>query len=545
MNKQLNLKWVSETIGEGYKKWRKGDVVYIQAQTGTGKTFFITGDEKVKGLLDKMPCWEKLIYICNRIELKRQLKIDLLNKFGIRIKRDDKNKDMVDVDWLDNQTIINNVVITSYHAIADGELGNIYKDESNSVSDFDYIVCDECHFFLTDAGFNNKTYLAYEELVMKFHPRSIKIFISATMDEVGKSIEAVHELHKKGSLRGFNNYNLYKYSTGIDYNYLNVKYFKSLDDIIQIIKNDNTNEKWLVFVTSSVNGEKISQKLKELNITCTFINKDSVNDDKKNITTKSKFESKVVVSTKCLDNGINIKDVDVQNLVVMAYDKVTFIQECGRLRIKIDDARDVNLYIPLMDTRCFLGKLKSNYEPKNIDLELFRKSKDDFKHKYNNNLNKVPHDIFYLDKNNEWEINLLGSSRLHNDIKFSKNMLEKFKHDKFAFVKEQLKWLDLEDTFDKFNLIENVVDNEEVESLEKYLEDNIGRLYLKENKHELIGKISLSDSRGRLQKSPSLIKEYLEKNFNMTLRYDCETSRIIDGVKKKYKNCWKIYKIVC
>ncbi len=169
MNKQLNLKWVSETIGDEYKKWRKGDVVYIQAQTGTGKTFFITGDEKVKGLLDKMPCWEKLIYICNRIELKRQLKIDLLNKFGIRIKRDDKNKDMVDVDWLDNQTIINNVVITSYHAIADGELGNIYKDESNSVSDFDYIVCDECHFFLTDAGFNNKTYLAYEELVMTLY----------------------------------------------------------------------------------------------------------------------------------------------------------------------------------------------------------------------------------------------------------------------------------------------------------------------------------------------------------------------------------------
>ncbi len=52
--------------------------------------------------------------------------------------------------------------------------------------------------------------------------------------------------------------------------------------------------------------------------------------------------------------------------------------------------------------------------------------------------------------------------------------------------------------------------------------------------------INLTDSRGRLQKSPSLIKEYLETNFNFTLKYNCETSRIIDGNKKKIKSCWKI-----
>ena len=37
----LNLKWVSDTIGEEYKQWRKGDIITIQAQTGTGKTYFV------------------------------------------------------------------------------------------------------------------------------------------------------------------------------------------------------------------------------------------------------------------------------------------------------------------------------------------------------------------------------------------------------------------------------------------------------------------------------------------------------------------------
>ena len=78
--------------------------------------------------------------------------------------------------------------------------------------------------------------------------------------------------------------------------------------------------------------------------------------------------------------------------------------------------------------------------------------------------------------------------------------------------------------------------------MEEYLNNNVGRLYLKEDKDELINMINLRDSRNRLQKQPSLLKEYLEGNFNLTLKSDCETSRIIDGKKKKIKHCWKLIK---
>ena len=41
MGKRLNLKWVTDEIGDSYKEWKKGDIVTIKAQTGTGKTYFI------------------------------------------------------------------------------------------------------------------------------------------------------------------------------------------------------------------------------------------------------------------------------------------------------------------------------------------------------------------------------------------------------------------------------------------------------------------------------------------------------------------------
>lgn len=89
---KLNLKWISDVIGENYKHWKDGDIVKIQAQTGTGKTRFIIGDKNNRGLVDNMNCFEKMIYICNRTELKRQVKLDLLRKYNKKIEYIDKEK---------------------------------------------------------------------------------------------------------------------------------------------------------------------------------------------------------------------------------------------------------------------------------------------------------------------------------------------------------------------------------------------------------------------------------------------------------------------
>ena len=109
MNKKLNVKWVSDAVGEDYKNWKAGDTYYIDAQTGTGKTYFI-----LNTLLDnRVQAWEDLIYICNRTELCRQIKLDLLKKYfdkldnlGIKPKYISKDGNIeIDLEWLDNLNI--------------------------------------------------------------------------------------------------------------------------------------------------------------------------------------------------------------------------------------------------------------------------------------------------------------------------------------------------------------------------------------------------------------------------------------------------------
>ena len=39
---KLNLDYVSNIIGETYRKWKPRDIVIIEAQTGTGKNYYIS-----------------------------------------------------------------------------------------------------------------------------------------------------------------------------------------------------------------------------------------------------------------------------------------------------------------------------------------------------------------------------------------------------------------------------------------------------------------------------------------------------------------------
>ena len=548
MTKQLKLRWVTDAIGDDYKKWRRGDVVRIESQTGTGKTVLVTGsvDGKIKGIVDRMEDYENLIYICNRLELKRQIKLDLLKKWGIELPKTNEE--------LDEITKIRNVVITSYHAIAFSELGNIYSEYCNNMDDYDYIICDECHYFLTDSSFNNKTYLSYNNLILKHHRNAIKIFISATMDEIAKVIEKGFMLNLECAFGTSKNSSIYTYSTDKDYSYLDVKYYKNIKSIEQLIKNDKSEAKWIIFVSSKSKGKAVEKQLNEYKVNCTFVYAGMSNDEKKMITNDSKFKSKVLITTKALDNGINIKDRSVKNIVVESWDKTTFIQEIGRVRFKINDAPTINLFIPTMSLKSFKTKIDKYYKPKEDDLELFNKNYNEFCKKYDNDSSKVHNDIFYLssDEAHKWTINLLGRARLYNDSNFASNMIDNFKKDKqFAYVMEQLRWLGLEHTFSPLNLIIDVVDCSEIETLEEFLNTMINkRLYDEEQQllSNLIIKELTTISKGidyRTKKlKPSTVEAILREQLELpyVVSKSKKEDRIING-KRSLKNYIIISKI--
>ncbi|MDK2587283.1 DEAD/DEAH box helicase family protein [Romboutsia sedimentorum] len=505
MGMRLNLKWVNEVIGEDYKNWKNGDVVKLTAQTGTGKTRFVIGKKEVNGLIDKIGNYKKLVYICNRRALKREIKIALMKKYDIEMPRV-KKTGYINMDKIDKIKTIRNVTILSYQELSSMFIKNKYANENYNLHGFDYIICDECHFFLTDSGFNNKTYLAFFNLVKDEYPDSIRVFISATMDEVNNTIsKAITDLNEENV---FNNYKVWdQYNTGLDYSYLNIKYLKNTKDIAKIINNDKLNEKWLVFVKSEDDGEEIKEDLLNMDIDAEFIMAKSKNKEKINISIKNSFDCRVLISTKVLDNGVNIEDDELKNIVVMAYDKTTFIQELGRLRINIENAKTVNLYIPMFNKQVFPGKLTRNYIPKIKDVDLLRENRNEFLAKYNNDLKDLPHDLFYLNKDGKWKVNSLGHARLYKDKWFAEDMIEKFKYDKFTYIKEQLKWLGLENTFNEKNLIEMVVDEEVMENLESFLTDAY-------NNDERFTKEFFLDKMDEFLENDSTLREELNKLDN-------------------------------
>src|SRR5665648_131812 len=478
---KLNLRWVSDTIGDSYKKWELGSTVIIEAQTGTGKTFFIKNV-----LIDYLGAGERLLFVCNRTYLKRQLKIDLLKKFGLPIpmKKNKKGIEKIDMDALDDITTIKNITITSYQAIQHAALDEKYDGKLFDLKLFTYVVMDECHYIMADAGFVNDCKFAYEKLIKDRCINIIKIFISATINEVR---EPIIKCAKKGiGIRP----KIHEYTTGIDYSYLNPIYFdNNWTDIINTIKNDKTDEKWLIFISDLEDGNKILKELGKDN--CSIIKAGSKSDELDSIISSSKFNNKVLICTKAMDNGINIDDDLVKNIVIMAWDKITFIQELGRRRVDISkEVEVINLYITTRMKKSFLTKLKLHLQ-KQSQIDLLDSDRRDFNKKYDNKMKKLGEmeDIFFRNMaDGEWKVNLIGYARLIKDTTFTQYMVNRFDRlGKFTYVQEQLKWLKLIETFDPTSLIENVILDEDIMKLEDYLDSIVGNVMLQaKDRKELI-----------------------------------------------------------
>lgn len=534
------MQWVSDTIGETYKKWKRGDIVTIQAQTGTGKTEFIK-----QKIIDNMECYETMLYVCNRTNLKRQFKKDLLIKYNKPVPKI-KDTDDIDIEILDKITKIGNIIITSYHAIQDTLLKQEYAEGICDLSQFNYIILDEVHFLFADAGFNNRCRFVYQEFIENYHHNAIQIFISATMEEVIPVIEANVKRFK------FSKPNVRHYTTGIDYSYLNVRYLdNNLDDIVNMIKNDESDEKWLIFVTQKADAKYISENVGKDKSSIIISGTKSKELD--NIINNSCFENKTLLCTKAMDNGINIKSDKLTNIIIMAWDRITFLQELGRKRIDIQDAQTINLYIPMRYKKSFRSKINNCQKFFNI-IDLLQKDENEFNKAYDNNLKNVAelNNLIYRDQvTGKWTVNDIGYARLIKDNAFYVFMVEKFdKEDEFAFIRQQLEWMGLQHTFNESNLIKDVMSIEEKETLESYLESMLGKVMLQaKDRKELIEKIGLVDPHNSSTKKGNVVylknrdtlNNYLEKEIKSNFYIkQFSTTKKVDSVKKTYKQAWKV-----
>lgn len=536
MRGKLNLKWVTEAIGKDYTEWIKGDVIRLTAMPMTGKTYFVktvlVGYAKSRG--------ERVLLLCNRTDLKRQLKIDLLksnNEIIPTYKDEEDNKEKINYKELDKIHTISNVTIKSYQQLNEELLDKEYFGKNVDLN-YEYYVCDEIHWILSDASFASTR--MFTQHIFSTIPDRINILMSATMDEINDQIEKITPKNRPR----------FNYSTGIDYSYLDVKYFKKDNDIINTINNDKSGSKWVVFVSDISKGRELAERVEDSHLIYAGVE----SDERNNIVSTGKFNCKCLITTKCMDNGINFTDEKLTNLVIYGWDKTTFLQEIGRKRLDLNkDIPTVNLYIYTRLKKSFSSKIKGIKEKKINQIELFLEDENKFNRSFNDELGNIDSRLFYkVNGSNEYKINPIGKTRVYNDLKFYEYMVKKFENEgNFAFIKEQLDWLELGHTFSEDNLIQDVIDNESIIELDKKLDRLFGEVYLnKKDREPIIEAINLIDGNNSNIKEDKIVlfssitslNDYLEKSNSVYRIKKFETSRIIEGKKKKFKQAWKLIK---
>lgn len=450
----LNSKYISDGIGEEYMNWAAQNPVFISAQTGTGKNTFI------ENTLIKYASsiGEKVLIVTNRIANNLQQKERIADISGCSEYLDDfTSRGLYKIENFKNVKIITYQKLESYLENNQGLI---------KLENYHFVVMDEVHFFISDALFNNKTGKILKKSLLAFK-NSVRIYMSATPDEIlpvitQKISDSINshlyfieyfEYYRRYGFLPIKSLLLYDFKR--DYSYVNSKYFDSKDQIVDIIKKDNSDSKWLIFVANKKCGEDIANEIGKNAIFITANSKVSNGPDGKayeEITKTEKFSNKVLICTSVLDNGINFKDELLKNIIIFTCDKTEFLQMLGRKR-RINN-ENITLYICARNISYFNEKLYVLRQQANA-INYYKNSPIDFTYQYNigSSIGDVElfSGLFYIEliKNHfTIQVNELAQKKIANDMNFYKNIIDKFKtNPKEAFILEQLSWMSLEKTY--------------------------------------------------------------------------------------------------
>lgn len=421
-------RWIADGIKEDYKEWHMEETtfcsapkIFIESPTGTGKTSFILkkflpyAAEKNQGIL----------YFTNRTSLKQQIQNTAKGKRLIPVKyREDNTHPVYGFHIYDKEQKESNISIFKYPHSAAGIIIMNYQSAFHHIRNimehyhgqniFSYIIFDEAHFFLADALFNSMTGLLFDES-MEWFKNSTMIFMSATLSEFESVFDktAYQRIPKhplKDIYAQFYSENIIKYYNSYTKSCYRAFAYQNNAEILNEISESNEHEKWLIFVTSKNTGNNLKNAIiSETNKTAAFITAEKKNTGTwRRLIDESCYETDVLITTKVLDNGINIIDNRVRHIVLPFCDKTAFIQMLGRRRCEENEI--INIYInqptiqilnvKLIQLNKIFEAIKSiKYDSVNMTSTLQRLW---------SNCDKSINNLFYIDYNRNLVINSMG-----------------------------------------------------------------------------------------------------------------------------------------
>lgn len=249
------------------------------------------------------------------------------------------------------------------------------------------------------------------------------------------------------------------------------------------------------------------------------------------------FNEQILITTTCMDAGVNIIDLDLHHIVCDMKDIGTLIQCIGRKRIQNQDDK-FNLYIKNISNQT-LGGMETQLKKK-IDMADFLKTHsvkafiDKYRRQYDVS-NIVYDDIVEEDDKGTKKINELMFFKVKTDLETIATIKQHGKYGYCQYMSDLFGFVDGEGHY----LYRVIEEDYETDKLIKYLEGIIGKKLVKEDQQELIDIINLRDCRNRQQKSIKQLNAYFEENDLKYLIVPKESSEILDGQKKNYRY-WQI-----
>lgn len=463
---------VSDAINTNdIKKWNIGDIITITAGTGAGKSYFIK-DALYKFAKENN---KKILMLIHRT--------NCVSQFTKEITANNKT---------------DTIEIMTYQAL---ESLKINGKKEFDFSKYQYIVCDEFHYFMGDAPFNISTDISLD-IILK-QSNVIKIFMSATGQHMARFINGVKKTKT------------INYEIPIKYNFIKDLYFYNNDDtLFTFIENAiKENHKCIFFIQSAKKAYNLYKKYKQHALfNCSKDNKTHyqyVDQDKiDNMLINEKFEELILITTTCLDAGVNIIDDAVKHIVVDVEDIGSLIQCIGRKRITNKNDKII-LYIKTINNKQLGGK--ETQLNKKLEMAEYFKSHTvkEYIEKYYKQYDKssMVYDDTTEDENR-------GIKRL-NELMYYKckldiheiNMMKKLGN--FGYCKYLARKFNFYNEATDYYEYKVVEEQKHEETLNDYLDSIVGKKLYKDDQNELINKIDLRVNR-RQQRSYSKLNDGLK-----------------------------------
>lgn len=510
---EKKLKYSNLITKKEVESWKTGSIQFLDGCTGSGKTYFITYT-----LAKHLNKNRKILFLTNRSALNKDVVGDV-EKYGTSDK----------------------VTVMNYQ-----KLENLIINRKD-VGSYDFVVCDEAHYFIEDSNFNKTTNLSFDWVMEQKNSRII--FMSATFDGMEQFLRNENQFAGNENISKERIGKTYVIPT--DYSYvkkleLMYSHEQIEERIYQLL--EDTDDKIIYFANSTDKAYSLYKELgsDKAHFYCSKNNDFSKYSEEKCVVNGS-FEKRLLITTVAMDNGVNITDKNVKHVISEVLD-LNKLQQCmGRRRVDINDENDqVNFYIRLYNGKEVNSYLSDIKKQINV-LKLFTKNYERFEQEYIIGKKNVPNVLTQTpcgDNKFTYTVNRIYARKLAMDMLYYNNIIGFGDKDKdrkdIGYANHKRIILQRFNTINKENVMDCKLEQERErkDALELYLESIVDKLLDKEKQLELIEKIDLKDRYGRQQKSVSTLNAYLQEIYNMQLISKTKL-KMVDG-KRKRLTYWEV-----